>query len=102
VRLGTLSGSPGSCDENLPDRRLAASCQRHSVPFIAGKEYLSASDYKRIEGLHWNARGHRRMADVLRRVYESFTSGELDGLAAKAYPMAGARLILHESPIGSR
>ena len=102
VKLAALSGSPDACDENLPDRRIAASCQRHGVPFIAGKEYLSARDYKRIEGLHWNARGHRRMADVLRRVYESFRSGELDRLAAKSYLKAGERLTLHESPIGSR
>jgi len=102
LRLAALSGRPESCDENLPDRRIAANCLRHGVPFIAGKEYLSARDYKRIEGLHWNARGHRRMADVLRRVYESFRSGELDGLTAKSSPMAGDRLTLHESPVGSR
>jgi hypothetical protein len=102
AKLAALSGSPASCDENLPDRRIADICRRHGVPFIAGKEYLSAHDYKRIEGLHWNARGHRRMADVLRRVYESFRSGELDGLAAKSYPMAGDRLTLHQSPVGSR
>jgi hypothetical protein len=102
ARLAVLSGRPDSCDENLPDRRIADSCQRHGVPFVAGKEYLSARDYKRIEGLHWNARGHRRMADVLRRVYESFRSGELDGLAARSYAPAGDRLTLRESPVGSR
>src|SRR6185295_16421646 len=59
ARLAALSGSPDTCDENLPDRRIAESCKQHGVPLIIGKDHLSAQDYKRIEGLHWNARGHR-------------------------------------------
>src|SRR5262249_40953231 len=81
ARLAALSGKPNDCDENLPDRRLSESCQRHGVPIVVGKDHLSGRDYKRIEGLHWNKRGHRRMADVLGRLYGSFKSGGLDGLS---------------------
>ena len=44
---------------------------------VAGKAHLSAGDYKPIEALHWNPRGHRRMAAVLKELYESFRSGKL-------------------------
>lgn len=78
AQLAALSGNePGSCDASLPDRRIAESCERYGVTYIAGMNHLSQRDYKRIEGLHWNARGHRRMADVLGRLYESFRSGTL-------------------------
>jgi hypothetical protein len=85
--LAALSGSPDTCDVDLPDKRIAESCKRHGVPIIVGKDHLSASDYKPIEGLHWNGRGHRRMADVLGRVYESFQSGAIEGFASKSDSM---------------
>jgi hypothetical protein len=100
--LAALSATPDACDADLPDRRIAESCQRRGVRFIIGKDHLSAGDYKPLERLHWNVRGHRQMADVIRRVYESFKSGELDRLAAKSDPIAGDGLTLHESPVGSR
>jgi hypothetical protein len=102
ARLGALSGVPESCDENLPDHRIAESCDRHGVPFVAGKDFLSARDYKRIERLHWNERGHRRMADMLGRLYASFRSGALNRHAPGPDPVAGDRFAtLHESPAGA-
>jgi hypothetical protein len=77
--LARLSGNPGLTDARLPDRRIAESCDRYGVPLVSGIDHLSARDYKRLEGLHWTGRGHRRMADLLGRLYESFTS---DALAA--------------------
>ena len=85
-----MSGNPDACDENLPDRRIAESCQRHGVPFIVGKDHLSARDYKRIEGLHWNAQ--RASPDGrrdLRRVYESFRVRHLGRARGEAHPTAG-------------
>jgi hypothetical protein len=102
--LAALSGSPDGCDADLPDKRIAESCKRHGVPFIVGKDHLSAADYKAIEGLHWNARGHRKMADVIGRAYESFAAGTLKGLAPKPYltrAMSG-RPSLDESTAGVR
>jgi hypothetical protein len=98
ARLAILSGRPESCDENLPDRRIAESCERHGVPLVAGKNHLTASDYKRIEGLHWNERGHRRMAKVLGRIYESFRSGALHRVAPAPRPVAGGRFATIHAP----
>jgi hypothetical protein len=103
ARLAALSGRPESCDENLPDLRIAESCGRYRVPLIVGKHHLSAADYKRLESLHWNERGHRRMADVLGRVYESFRAGALSGFAPNSFPIGRDLLaILNEFPAGRR
>lgn len=75
--LAGLSGSHESFDENLPDRRIAAACQRHGVPMIPGKAYLSQRDYKRREGIHWNERGNHQVAKLLRQVYASYRSDKL-------------------------
>jgi hypothetical protein len=70
--------NPELCDEDLPDRRIAESCRKRRVPMIAAKQFLSPRDYKRREGIHWNERGHRRMAGLLEQLDESFRSGALD------------------------
>jgi hypothetical protein len=88
AKLAAQSGNLEACDENLPDRRIVESCTRHGVPTIVGKDHLSASDYKRLEGLHWNDRGHRRMAEILRRTYDSFQAGTL-GFAIKPPSLTG-------------
>jgi len=102
--LAALSGSLDACDADLPDKRIAESCHRHDVPLIVGKDHLSGLDYKPIEGLHWNARGHRRMAEVIGQVYESFQSGALNGLASKPPPMRAVDRLarLDESAARSR
>ena len=75
--LATLSGMPQACDPDLPDRRIAESCRRHAVPFIIGRQHFARTDYKQREGIHWNQRGHRRMASLLKELYELFLSGRL-------------------------
>ncbi len=90
ARLAAMSGSPEACDASLPDRRLVESCARHGVPAIVGKDHLTAGDYKRLEGLHWNERGHQQMAAIIRRAYQSFKAGTLAGLAAVPTPSAQA------------
>jgi hypothetical protein len=84
--LAALSGSPKTWDADLPDRGIAESCRRHGVLHVAGKDHLSRRHYKRLEGLHWNEQGHRRMADVIGRLYQSFRSGALDGLTSTPRP----------------
>ena len=77
--MRTLCGpTPELCDQDLPDRRIAESCRKRKVPMIAAKQFLSPRDYKRRESIHWNERGHRRMAGLLERLDESFRSGALD------------------------
>ena len=77
AKLASLSGHPDKFDAHLPDRRLRESCERYGVSFASGLEYLSGSDYKLLEGIHWNERGHRRMAEVLGQLYGSVTSAGL-------------------------
>jgi hypothetical protein len=101
--LRAQSGRQELCDPALPDRRIAESCQQHGVPMIAGKDHLSARDYKRREGIHWNERGHRRMAKLVVRLYESFASGALDELTSRPHVRIEGRLApLHESPASPR
>jgi hypothetical protein len=102
--LAARSGQPELFDENVPDRRLAESCQRFGVTFVAGKDHLSNREYKRIEALHWNERGHRRISELLAHLYELFKSG---ALANKARPVpssaANAEIAdLYEPAVGSR
>jgi hypothetical protein len=79
-QMAIQSGTPASCDPDLPDRRIAESCRRQSVPAVTAIHHLSRADYKRREGIHWNQMGHRRMADLLKRLHELFESGRLDEL----------------------
>jgi hypothetical protein len=102
--LAVRSGRPELFDENLPDRRLGESCQRFGVTLVAGKDHLSYREYKRIEGLHWNERGHRRVSDVLAHLYESFKSGALANKARPVRPSPTRDQIagLYEPAVGSR
>jgi hypothetical protein len=102
--LAVKSGQPELFDENLPDRRLAESCQRYGVTFVAGKNHLSNREYKRIEALHWNERGHRRVSEVLAHLYESFKSGALANKSRPAPPSASKDEMadLYEPAVGSR
>jgi hypothetical protein len=75
TRLATLSGAPERCDAELPDRRIAESCSRAGIPMVAAKKYLTRSDYKSREGIHWNERGHRRVARLVQSLYGSFQAG---------------------------
>jgi hypothetical protein len=104
AKLAALAGGLDSWDGDLPDKQLAASCKRHGVPIIVGKDHLSAVDYKPLEGLHWNSHGHRRMADLLGRVYESFSSGGLGTVVStlRPTPRREALAMLDESPAGLR
>jgi hypothetical protein len=97
--LAALSGNREQCDEQLPDRRVAECCWKHGVAMIAGKDHLSLVDYKRREGIHWNERGHRRMAAVLDRLYASFTSGGLDVATPYARPATGAAAWLQDGAV---
>lgn len=52
-------------DPDLPDRRIGQLAERLAVPFLALKDHLEPEDYL-TEDVHWNARGHRHVAAVLR------------------------------------
>jgi hypothetical protein len=67
-------------------------CRGRGIPLVVGKDHLSRSDYKYREGIHWNRRGHRRMAMLLGRIYESFRSDRLDELVAHRVEKGASRV----------
>jgi hypothetical protein len=68
--LATLGGNPETFDAGYPDRCVEAICRRLDLEFVRGGSFLEAGDYLAGD-CHWNARGHRRVAGALRRLYES-------------------------------
>jgi hypothetical protein len=74
-------GDPELCDQDLADRRIAESCRRIGVPMLAAKAHLSPADYKRREGVHWNEKGHRKMARIVESLYDAFKTGTLGQFA---------------------
>lgn len=69
-------GDPERFDPDLPDREIGAICDRLGIPFVAGKQHLDASDYKERD-VHWNVRGHRRVAQMLAGLYQHHAAAEL-------------------------
>jgi hypothetical protein len=77
---------PGAFDPGFPDRRVAECCRRHGVPMVAARDGLTRRDYKRREGIHWSARGHRRMAALVRTLYEADRSHRAGRIAPDHAP----------------
>jgi hypothetical protein len=83
-RLVPLTQAPETLDPDLPDKKIKEICDRRGVRFVALKQYLGQDDYKEHE-VHWNARGHQRVADVLSQLYrQDYISGfkTMTGLGA--------------------
>ena len=73
ARLTSMCHRPGQFDPTLPDQRISSLCQNLGVPFVAGQSIFKLSDYKHREGIHWNQRGHLRMAVLLRQLLHNGT-----------------------------
>ena len=56
-------------DADMPDRVIGAACGALGIPFVAGKSFLSIEHYLTSDD-HWNAEGHRRVANMLIELYE--------------------------------
>lgn len=54
-------------DPTLPDERIAEICARFDLPFVPLADVLDVGDYL-VNDVHWNARGHRRVAQALRDI----------------------------------
>jgi hypothetical protein len=84
-----------SFDPELPDKRLRTICEELGLAFIAGQEHLGRGEYKEQDD-HWNAVGHRRIADLLKRLYEQHRSDcpteSVKQRVRFSLPMAGAEL----------
>jgi len=55
-------------DEDLPDRQFTEICDRHAVRFVPLRDHLTTEDYLDND-FHWNARGHRRVAQLVDQLY---------------------------------
>lgn len=67
-RVGDLK----SFNPHLPDQKIKGICENVGVPFVAGIDYLQLQDHIKGEG-HWNERGHKRVREVLERLYCRYT-----------------------------
>ena len=74
--LKARGGDPRSFDPFLPDKRIESICEDFQVPFIAGKSFLEMSCYKKND-CHWNALGHRKVAEALAELYASRPKGRI-------------------------
>jgi hypothetical protein len=70
AELARRSGNAAAFDPACPDTRLGQTCEQYGVTLVAAREVLGSDDYKRREGIHWNQRGHRRMAELLRSIVD--------------------------------
>lgn len=91
VHLARHSEQPEAFDPDFPDKQIGASCRAHGIPFVAAARHLSLSDY-RLPDDHWTGRGHRRVADILRRLHEQYVTGAMRAAVAGAVatPLAPA------------
>jgi hypothetical protein len=73
---GVLAHRPdrAAFDPGLPDRRIADRCGASGIPFIALADTLTTADYL-AHDVHWNARGHERVAEVLRQLGDDRNAG---------------------------
>jgi hypothetical protein len=70
-QIKTYLHNPASFDPDLPDKRLQSICRKLGIPFVAGKEHLDLDDYLENDA-HWNTKGHRRIANLLGHLQQSF------------------------------
>jgi hypothetical protein len=76
-RLKGLADDARGFDPDYPDRRLAESCARLDIPFLAMKSFLEEADYKEFERFHWNPGGHRKVARQVERIHAEWRAGRL-------------------------
>ncbi|HEX7797938.1 MAG TPA: hypothetical protein VF456_26430 [Vicinamibacterales bacterium] len=70
-QIKTYLHNPVSFDADLPDKRLQSICRKLGIPFVAGQKYLDLDDYLEHDA-HWNTKGHRRIANLLGQLQQSF------------------------------
>lgn len=79
-------GDPKSFDPRLPDKQIKRICDDLGVRHVALHDYLDPTDYKSGD-CHWNAQGHRKVAELLIRLYRERVIGA--ETAGNGRPKAG-------------
>jgi hypothetical protein len=64
-------------EPDLPDRELSRICEGLGVRFVSARDRLSIKDYRPVDD-HWNAKGHRLIADMLFEVTNRISSSSSD------------------------
>ena len=68
--IRALASDPARADLDAVDRRLAASCARRDLPFVALRPLLRPRHYWR-DDMHWNAAGHRLAGRVVTALHQA-------------------------------
>lgn len=93
-RVTEESGRRAEFDEELPDREIGRICRELGVGFVALRDHLDSGDYLEHD-FHWNERGHRRVARVIRWLYRErpplAAGSALAGVTDRAGPPEGDR-----------
>lgn len=76
ARIRQTSADPHSFDAGLPDHALDEVCSKHQVLHVPGWRVLSVRDFKPHDH-HWNEQGHRRVAEIISRLHQSYRAGTL-------------------------
>jgi hypothetical protein len=84
-----------SFDINLPDRKLADICAQLDTPFVAGKSFLSLSDYRRFD-THWNEKGNRKISELLDSLHRTFGFNQSSASLVSADPRSMAETTFSE------
>ena len=84
-------------DVDYPDRRLGGICHELGVHFIAGKDHLQATHYRRCES-HWNKKGSRRVSRLLWEIHSQCRAVESGVLTTDASNMRSSSHPELESP----
>jgi len=67
--LASIAPDPKSFDPDFPDQRISEICTRLDIPFVGLKDHLGETHYKASDP-HWNAKGHKRVAEVVYGLYQ--------------------------------
>lgn len=91
ARAAAAAGAGGAdFDVELPDRELARICARIGARFVALRDHLGPADYHAAD-VHWNARGHRRVAALLGALARDGSAGIAPVRARAAAKATAAR-----------
>jgi glycosyltransferase involved in cell wall biosynthesis len=70
-------------DRHTPDDRIKAICEKVGVAFVAAATFLTPEDHIPLEG-HWNAKGHRRIAELIEQLHAEYLQRKIRSRAGKA------------------
>jgi hypothetical protein len=68
-------GDPDTFNPDFPDLRIGEVCDKLGIRLVRLKDHLSPEDYKKAGDCHWNASGHRKVADLLVQLHREIGCG---------------------------